>query len=77
MKYSDKLEHRNDRIENLGFDYQGKIFENTISKVITADPKRKKMLDKVEAILYELIESVKLIKTNINWTVKKDYKKIN
>lgn len=77
MRYSDKLEHRNDRIENLGYDYKGKIFENTISKVITADPKRKKMLDKIEAMIYDLIEKVKLIKTNINWTVKKDYKKIN
>lgn len=75
--FSEIAEHRSDQIQNLGYDYKGKIFDNTLSKVILSDPTRKSILNKFEAIIFEMIESVKLIKTNYNWTFSKNYKKFN
>jgi len=75
--YWDKLNHRNDKISNLGFDYQGKIFEKTLSKSLFRDPKRAGALAKLEAMIYELIESVKRIKVHRNWVLDKNYRKLN
>ena len=79
MKQSlkDFTDQRSDRIENLGYDYKGNIFKNTISKVILSDSKRRGILDQFEKIIYECIESVKIIKTNVNYTFKKNYRKFN
>lgn len=74
---ADFAEHRLDNIVNLGYNYKGNIFKNTLSKVILADVKRKGILDQFEKIIFECIESVKLIKVNMNYTFKKNYRKFN
>ena len=68
---------RNEKINNLGFDYKGKILRKTVSPYIFSDPDRAEILDQFESWIYFLVEKVKLVKTYYNFTVKKDYKKIN
>ena len=75
--YSEVSNHRVDQIANLGYNYKGHLFENSLSKVILSDYTRKGILDQFEKILYKCIESVKLIKTNFNYTLPKNFKKFN
>lgn len=68
---------RKEKINNLGFDYKGKILRKTVSSYLYMDPTRAAILDKFETWLYFLVEKVKVIKTYYNYTVPKNYKKIN
>ena len=68
---------RNEKINNLGFDYKGKILKKTISPYMYADPERATILDKFESWLHFLVEKVKLIKTYYNYTVPANYRKLN
>lgn len=65
------------RLKNLGFDYKGKIFEKTMSPYIFLDPTRRDILQSYEKMIFFLVEKVKMIKTFYNYTVPKDYTKIN
>jgi hypothetical protein len=73
----DMATSRKDKINNLGFDYKGKILRKTLSSYLFADPTRAAILDEFEKWLYFLVEKVKLIKTYYNYTVPKNYRKIN
>ena len=42
------LEHRNDRIGNLGFDYRGNILKRSLSGVLFLENKRKSILEDLE-----------------------------
>jgi len=68
---------RKEKINNLGFDYKGKILRKTVSPYIFSEPNRADLLSKFEDWLFFLVEKVKLIKTYYNYTVKKDYTKLN
>lgn len=73
----DVTESQRDDIKHLGYNYEGKLFQNSMSKEIFKEAKRESILAKIETIMFELIESVKLIKTHVNFTVKKNYRKLN
>lgn len=68
---------RNEKINNLGYDYKGKILRRTVSPYLYSDPERATILDQFENWLYFLVEKVKDIKTFYNYTVPKNYKKLN
>jgi len=68
---------RKTRLKNTGFDYEGKIFEKTMSPLLFADPTRRSILAEFEKMIYFLIEKTKIIKTFYNYTVDKDYTKLN
>lgn len=68
---------RKEKINNLGFNYKGKILKKTLSSYIYMDPTRAGIMDQFENLFYFLVEKVKTIKTFYNYTVPKDYKKIN
>lgn len=72
-----KTYSRLDNTRNTGFDYEGKIFRKTMSPLIFADPVRASILDEYEKIIFFLVEKVKMIKTFYNYTVSRDYKKLN
>jgi hypothetical protein len=72
-----KTESRLNRLEDTGFDYEGRIFEKSMSPLMFADPVRKSILDEIEKMVFFMIEKVKVIKTFYNYTVDKDYKKLN
>jgi len=66
---------QHDKISNQGFDYEGKIFEKTLSnKTISGDENRVTILAKIEKVIYSLIEESKKIRNFYNYTVKKDNK---
>jgi hypothetical protein len=65
------------RLKNTGFDYQGKIFEKSISPYIMGEAKRREILNEFEKLIYFMIEKVKYIKTFYNYTVDKDYNRLN
>lgn len=73
----DTANSRIEKINNIGFNYKGKIFRKTLSSYIFMDPKRAVILDQFESWVYFLVEKVKLIRTYYNYTVPKDYTKIN
>ena len=72
-----KSRTRLNRLKNTGFNYEGKIFEKTMSPLLFADPTRKSILNEYEKMIFFLIEKVKIIKTFYNYTVDKDYKNLN
>jgi len=60
---------------NVGFDYEGKIFEKTMSnQVINGDKNRMDILASIERVIYTLFETTKYIKNYINYTVPKNNK---
>lgn len=73
----DKTNSRMNRLKYTGFDYEGKIFEKTMSTYMFMDPTRKDILNSYEKIIYFLVEKVKFIKTFYNYTTPKDYKHLN
>lgn len=79
MKQSlyDKANNRLTHVKNTGFDYEGHIFEKTMSPYLFADPNRRDILSSYEKIIFFLVEKVKMIKTFYNYTVPKDYRNLN
>jgi hypothetical protein len=69
------IESQNDERTNKGFDYEGKIFEKTLSnQVINGDSNRVDILASMEKVVYQLFETTKYIKNYINYTVPKNNK---
>jgi len=73
----DRTATRVEKINNLGYNYEGKILKKTLSSYLFKDPSRSEILAKIDAILYFLVEKVKTIKTFYNYTVPKNYRKLN
>jgi hypothetical protein len=65
------------RLKNTGYDYEGKIFEKSLSPYILNEQNRRDILNEYEKLIYFMVEQVKLIKTFYNYTVDKDYKHLN
>jgi hypothetical protein len=69
------IQSQNDIRSNEGFDYEGKIFEKTLSnQVLQGDSNRMDILASMEKVVYQLFESTKYIKNYINYTVPKNNK---
>jgi hypothetical protein len=70
-------EHQQDVVTNKGFDYQGHIFERSMSSFMFRDPTRASLLAQIESVVFELIERVKTIKNHVNYIVPKNYRNKN
>ena len=70
-------EHRLDDIKHRGFDYRDRLFERTMSSYVLREQKRTGILQRMEAVMYQLIERVKDIKNHANYTVPKDHRDKN
>ena len=69
------IETQNEVRNNVGFDYEGKIFEKTLSnQVLQGDENRISILNSIEKVVYQLFETTKYIKNYVNYTVKKNNK---
>ena len=69
------INSQNDIRSNVGFDYEGKIFEKTLSnRVLQGDKNRMDIIESMEKIVYQLFETTKYIKNYINYTVPKNNK---
>lgn len=73
----DIAENQFNQIGNKGYDYEGKIFENSMSHVLFNEDKRAGILKQMETIIYELIQSVKKIKLMYGVTMRKKYRDFN
>lgn len=71
------IQSQNDVRSNMGFDYEGKIFEKTLSnQVMKGDSNRIDILASIEKVVYQLFETTKYIKNYINYTVPKNNKHV-
>jgi hypothetical protein len=69
------IQSQNDIRSNEGFNYEGKIFEKTLSnQVMQGDSNMIDILASIEKVVYQLFESTKYIKNYINYTVPKNNK---
>ena len=59
-----------------GYDYKERIFEKTMSKVILRDPVKASILVFFQRVVFALIESTKQITNFVNYTVKKNNKRV-
>lgn len=69
------IAEQNDIRSNVGFDYEGKIFEKTVSnQILNGDENRMLILASIEKVVHQLFETTKYIKNYINYTVPKNNK---
>jgi hypothetical protein len=69
------INSQNDERSNVGFDYEGKIFEKTISnQILGGDNNRMDILASMEKVVYYWFETAKYIKNYFNYTVPKNNK---
>jgi hypothetical protein len=69
--------HHQDIYTDLGFEYHGKIFEKTISKVILQNRVNRAILAQVEPMITYLIDAVKQIKLQYMFSLDKNSKDLN
>lgn len=73
----DFINSQQDNVDDGSFNYQGKIFEKTLSKVIlNGDKNRTDILAGIENVLYQTIEEIKNIKNFFNYAAPKNNKRI-
>jgi len=71
----DFINSQNEIRSNVGFDYEGKIFEKTLSnQIMNGDKNRTDILESIERVIYTLFETTKYIKNYINYIVPKNNK---
>jgi hypothetical protein len=69
------ISSQNDVRSNVGFDYEGKIFEKTMSnQLLNGDENRILILASIEKVVHQLFETTKYIKNYINYAVPKNNK---
>lgn len=69
--------HYQDNYPNLGYDYRGNIFKNTISKGILKNTVNNSILLYVETMIIDLIDKVKQIRTYFMISVDKNERNLN
>lgn len=73
--YYDYINSTEDKRPNVGFDYEGKILDKTLSSItLDGDNNRKSILKSLERVVYRLIETTKDIKNFVNYRVPKNNK---
>lgn len=71
------LEHRNDDIGHLGYDYRNRILKRSLSGMLFLEQKRKAILENIELTVTYLVEYIKTIKKSFNYVFEKDYRDFN
>jgi hypothetical protein len=75
QSWYDFIKTQNEIRSNVGFDYEGKIFEKTLSnQLLNGDENRVLILASIEKVVNQLFETTKYIKNYINYTVPKNNK---
>lgn len=69
--------HSQDVFTNLGYDYRGKIFKNTISKVILENKTNNAILTEIQKMFVFLIDAVKQIKLQYMISLDKTDRNVN
>ena len=71
----DVRDSQNDNLYN-GFNYKDQILRRSLSNIIYKDPIKEGILSYFERVVYGLIESTKGIKNFVNYTVKRNNKRV-
>lgn len=81
LKYKDSYfqeeKHFNDNFTNLGYDYEKNIMKNVLSQEMFANPVNDIPMRQLERMVEFLINQVKRIKLEYNFTLPKNSKKLN
>lgn len=77
ISYVEAAENRSREGQQLGFDYRGKLYEKSVSPLILADTKRKKIVEKMDELIAYLVDSVKNVKKTYNYAIKRNSRDIN
>jgi len=73
--YHEYINSMQDERTNVGFDYEGMIFQKTLSDVtLNGDRTRMGILKSLEKVIYRLVESTKDIRNFMNYRVPKNNK---
>jgi hypothetical protein len=73
--YYEYIESTEDQRTNVGFEYEGRIFEKTLSSItLGGDNNRKSILNSIEKVVFRLIETTKNIRNFVNYRVPKNNK---
>jgi hypothetical protein len=73
----DFINSQQDSADDLSYNYEGKIFEKTLSKVLlNGDENRRDILGSIEKVVYQGIEEIKNIKNYFNYSAPKNNKRI-
>ena len=73
--YHDFINSKDEKRNNTGFDYEGHIFEKSLSNLTyNGDNNRKTILASIEKVVFNLIESAKRIRNFRNYIVPKNNK---
>ena len=73
--YYEYIESTEDQRTNVGFEYEGRIFEKTLSSItLGGDNNRKSILNSIEKVVFRLIETTKNIRNFVNYRVSKNNK---
>ncbi len=73
----DKIEHRNDDIKYVGYDFRGNVFKRTLSPLFFGEKNREDMVQQLDGVMSYLIDYIKHIKKAYNWTLGKKYRDFN
>lgn len=65
----------NDNLYN-GFDYKNQILKRSLSNVIFRDPVKEGILHYFNRVVYSLVETTKQIRNFVNYTVKKNNRRV-
>ena len=74
--YEDEM-HFNDNLTNLGYNFERNILKNVVSKEMFANPINDIPLRQLERIFEFLVNQVKRIKLEYNYTLPKDATNLN
>lgn len=72
--YYEWMIHQQDVILNLGFDYENKLLEKTVSNYMLVDPEKEFIFKQFQILIVYLINATGNIRKAYNYTVPKNYK---
>ena len=69
INFNQHKNHRNDILLHRGYAYQGHILEKSLSAALYLETKRSGILAQLETPLANMVDSIKMIKKWMNWTL--------
>lgn len=75
--FFEQEQHFNDNFTNLGYDFEKNIMKNVLSPEMFANPVNDTPIRQIERMFEFLVNQVKRIKLEYNFTLPKNSKKLN
>jgi len=75
--FREDIDHINDDIKSLGFDYHKHILQNVVSPELFSNPVNDTPLRQIERLIEHLVDAVRQIKLTYAYALPKNSKMIN